>query len=438
MNSVRALLLLLCFSAAVRAEDFQGSTHALPYDEAVINYSGRTPADPVALLQERLAGGATALAWDDRFGYLPALLEALDVPKSSQMLVFSKTSLQRSHISPENPRALFYNDDVYVGYIPGAPAMEVSAVDPQLGAFFYTVEQEKAQPARFTRTTDCLSCHAAGRSLGVPGHILRSIATDRRGEIDTQNERSPVDPTMPLAERWAGWYVTGRHGAQTHLGNLIGESAFARQLTEPNHLGNLTELNRFIEVEKYPAPGSDITALMVLEHQAHMHNYITRLHYEAQLMLAMYGHVRYLKNQVNAFLRCLLFTEETPLSEPVVGNPEFASQFVAAGPARSPRALAARLGFKDADVPVPLLVSHLLAGVRRAAERDPRGAARAPLRHSHRQGNRPAVRGRRRGGSARDFGHPAGDEAGAAGVLARVNRRAHADRHSPFRNAFGS
>ena len=118
MHCARALLLLLCLSAAVRAEDFQGSTHALPYDESVINYSSRTPADPVALLQKRLAGGETALAWDDRFGYLPAILDALHVPKSSQMLVFSKTSLQRSHISPENPRALFFNDDVYVGYIP--------------------------------------------------------------------------------------------------------------------------------------------------------------------------------------------------------------------------------------------------------------------------------------------------------------------------------
>lgn len=332
MHPACVFLFLLSFAAALHAEDFQGSTHTLPYDEATINYSGRTPADPVALLQKRLAGGETALAWDDRFGYLPALLDALHVPKSSQMLVFSKTSLQRSLISPENPRALFFNDDIYIGYIPGAPVMEVSAVDPRLGAVFYTLEQEKARPAHFTRSSDCLSCHAAGRSLGVPGHILRSIATDRRGELDTQKERSPVDPTLPLAERWAGWYVTGQHGAQTHLGNLIGERAFERQLKEPNYLGNLAELSRFIEVEKYPAPGSDITALMVLEHQAHMHNYITRLHYEAQLMLAMYGHVRYLKNQISAFLRCLLFTEETPLTAPIVGNPEFAREFAAAGP----------------------------------------------------------------------------------------------------------
>lgn len=325
-------LLLLLVPTALRAEDFQGSTHTLPYDESVIDYSHRRPADPVALLQKRLASGDSALTWDERFGYLPALLEALHVPKSSQMLVFSKTSLQRSRISPENPRALYYNDDVYIGYIPGAPVMEVSAVDPQLGAVFYTLDQEKERPAQFTRSSDCLSCHAAGRSLGVPGHILRSIATDRRGELETLKEHSPVDQTMPLAERWAGWYVTGKHGAQTHLGNLIGEAALAKQLAEPNHLGNLTELSRFIDVAKYPAPGSDITALMVLEHQAHMHNYITRLHYEAQLMLTMYGHVRYLKNQISAFLRCLLFTEEAPLTEPIVGNPEFASQFVAAGP----------------------------------------------------------------------------------------------------------
>ncbi len=304
----------------------------MPYDEEVLRYSAQTPDDPVAQLQKKIDAGQLKLVWDDKFGYLPGLLTALDVPKSSQMLVFSKTSLQRTYISPANPRALYYNDNVYIGYIPGAPRMEVSAVDPKLGGVFYTIDQEKVRKPRFTRESDCLRCHAAARSMGVPGHILRSIGTDETGELDSQTEVGEINHCTPLADRWAGWYVTGTHGDQTHRGNLVGAEAFAKQKEEPNYLGNLTDLSRFLDVTNYPVKTSDICAEMVLEHQAHMHNYITRLNYEAQLMLQMYGHIRYLRHQEEAFLRYLLFTEEAPLTGPVAGDPAFARDFSAHGP----------------------------------------------------------------------------------------------------------
>ncbi len=326
------LLALSLEAGLARGEDFQGSTHALPFEDEVIHYSLQTPEDPIAHLQRRIDAGEVKLAWDDKFGYLPGVLDALAVPKASQMLVFSKTSLQRREITPKNPRALFYNDDVYVGYIPGAPLMELSAIDPTLGGIFYSIEQEKVRRPKFRRDADCLRCHGTGRSLGVPGPILRSIGTDETGEIDTQNETEQVNHCTPLAERWGGWYVTGQHGSQPHRGNLIGAAAFARHATEPNAFGNLTELSPFFDPSNYPATGSDIGALMVLEHQSHMHNYLTRLHYETRLMVATYGHTRYLKNQVNAFLRYLLFTEETPLTGPIVADAAFVREFVARGP----------------------------------------------------------------------------------------------------------
>ena len=71
---------------------------------------------------------------------------------------------------------------------------------------------------------------------------------------------------------------------------------------------------------------------MVLEHQAKMHNYITRLSYETQTMMAMYKHIRYLRHQEDAFLRYLLFTEEAPLTAPISGDPEYAQGFTALGP----------------------------------------------------------------------------------------------------------
>ncbi len=314
------------------AEDFQGSSHPLEYDAPPIRYSASTPDDPVARLAARLQAGELKLAWDDTFGYLPGLLDALGVPKSSQTLVFSKTSLQRSYITPQNPRAVYFNDDIYVGYIPGSPVMEISAVDPKLGGIFYTLEQEKVRKPKFTRSADCLQCHGGQRSLGVPGHVLRSVPTDSTGELETQGEVGDIDHCTPLAERWAGWFVTGKHGAQTHRGNLIGTKDFARHAEEPAWRGNLTDLREFFDPAKHLAPGSDIAALMVLQHQAHMHNYIARLNFETQQMTAMYGHIRYLKPQTDAFLRCLLFTEEAPLTAPIESSPAFARDFTAPGP----------------------------------------------------------------------------------------------------------
>lgn len=324
-------LLLLLAAGVSQAEDFQGSTHPLPYDEEYIRYSESKPADPVAELQRKIEAGEIKLRWDDRLGYLPGLLEALSIPAASQMLVFSKTSLQRKEISPSNPRALYFNDDVYIGYIPGSQILEISSVDPTLGGVFYTLEQEKVRKPKFHRDQDCLRCHGGSRSLGVPGHILRSIATDETGELEATREFSPINHCTPYTERWAGWYVSGSHAGVPHLGNLIGVAAFERRAKEPDFAG-IDDLAKQLDATKYPRPSSDIVAMSVLAHQAHMHNYITRLNFETRIMTGMYGHVRYLKNQVNAFLRYLLFTEEAPLTAPLIGDPTFAKEFQAAGP----------------------------------------------------------------------------------------------------------
>jgi hypothetical protein len=332
MNYSRILLALAAIGIArpLVAEDFQGSTHALAYDDAPIGYSAQTPKDRIARLQAKITSGEVKLKWDEQFGWLPALLDELKIPKSSQMLVFSQTSLQRREINPRNPRSIFYNEDVYIGYIPHAPMMEISAVDPQLGGVFYSIDQVPQEKPSFTRSQECIQCHVSGRTLGVPGHFVRSLRTDGGGEIKSGTDTGEITHCTPLADRWGGWYVTGQHGPQTHLGNLVGASAFDRHSGEPGYRGNLTDLSQIIDTRKYLTPHSDIVALMVLEHQGHMHNYITRLNYETRMMTATYGHIRYLKNQVNAFLRYLLFTEEAPLSAPVSGDPQYIADFTAA------------------------------------------------------------------------------------------------------------
>jgi hypothetical protein len=327
-----SLYLALASAECGAQGDFQGATHMVPFDEESMGYSKAEATGAVARLQARMDKGNATLSHDEKFGYLPSVLEALKVPRSSQMLVFSKTSFQRERISPHRPRALFFNDEVYIGFIPGSPLLEFSVADPKLGAVFYTLSQDTNTKPRFVRTDQCLECHASSKSLGVPGHLLRSFATDEEGAVDLSSGTSLVNHRTPLAERWGGWYVTGSSGGQAHRGNLIGKAAFAKHEQDPNASGDLENLKQFFEVSPYPGPKSDIVALMVLEHQTHLHNFITRLHYEATMALQTYGHLNYLKNITEAFLKYLLFTEEAPLTAAIRGSSGFTKEFAAQGP----------------------------------------------------------------------------------------------------------
>jgi hypothetical protein len=327
-----AVLWALLHTGAMAQGDFQGSTHLMPFDEDTINYGKASGTGTVARLQERLKKGEVSLEYDPALGYLPSLLRALNVSPASQMLVFSKTSFQRERISPKNPRAVFFNDDVYVGYVAGSPLLEVSTADPRLGGVFYTLEQTRKEKPGLTRTDQCLECHASAKTMGVPGHLVRSFSTDENGVVDLTSGTSLVTHRTPLAERWGGWYVTGQHGTQVHRGNLVGEAARVREKEQPNHLGNLESLDALVDVGRYPAATSDIVALMVLEHQTHLHNFITRLNYESNLALQQYGHIRYLKNIVDAFVKYLLFAEEAELTAPVRGSEAFVRSFAAMGP----------------------------------------------------------------------------------------------------------
>jgi len=197
---------------ALRADDFQGATHIMPFDEDTIAYSKTLETGSVARLQERIDKGALKLQHDAAYGYLLAVLKELRVSTNSQMLVFSKTSFQRERIAPKTPRSIFFNDEVYIGFIPGAPLMEVSTADPKLGAVFYTLNQAESEKPRFVRNDQCLECHASAKTMGVPGHLVRSFTTDENGVVDLNSGTSQVNHRTPLAERWGGWYVTGRHG----------------------------------------------------------------------------------------------------------------------------------------------------------------------------------------------------------------------------------
>ena len=290
------------------------------------------------------------MTYEEGPGYLRALLRELNVPVSSQMLVFSKTSLQRQRISPRTPCAIYFGDDAYIGYCQKGDLLEVTTVDPRLGSVFYSLEQKKDEKPRFKRRADnCLICHSSSMNQGFPGHLARSVFADGLGLPILASGTYRIDHTSPLRRRWGGWYVTGTSGKQTHLGNLIVRGNPRPEDIDNTPNVNVTKLDRYLKTAPYLTPHSDMVALMVMEHQTEMHNRIARanfltriaLYEEADFNKALGRPADYrsestlsrIKNAGEPVVKYLLFCDEAALTEPVKGTSGFAEEFAKRGPA---------------------------------------------------------------------------------------------------------
>jgi len=322
------------------------------FERPPIDYSNTEVHDPVARLSEALNSGETTLRYDEDFGYLESVLQALDVPVSSQTLVFSKTSLQLHRITPSRPRALYFSDDVYVGYCQYGDVLEFAATDAQQGAVFYTLDQSEQDSPQLVRDRgNCLSCHASSRTQNVPGYLVRSVFPDPGGRPKLGSGTFVTDHTSDFRDRWGGWYVTGKHGSMRHMGNTIcqgDEHTFDRDAG-----ANQTSLDAYFRTDKYLSPHSDIVALMVLEHQTQMHNAIAAANYETrqalhqsyqmnELLEREADHVsdsarRRITASAERVLEYLLMCDEFALTDKVVGTSEFAKEFVARGKRDSKR-----------------------------------------------------------------------------------------------------
>lgn len=240
------------------------------FEQAPVHYS-KTPARDALSCRVDAAGRLRLPPGREAADTVRALLKELEIPPASQVLVFSKTSLQRAHISPANPRAIYFNDEVYLGWVPGG-AMEAAAMDADLGPVFHLVEFDGPEGVRARRENECLSCHGGSRTGDIPGLMIRSVPTDATGEPAPDQPTFVTTPSSPIAERWGGWYVTGAPDNAAHLGN---------QWITPDHPRSLARaeavdsLDRFFRTAPYPAATSDVLALMVLEHQVEVHNRLT-------------------------------------------------------------------------------------------------------------------------------------------------------------------
>lgn len=296
-----------------------------------------TPAgDAVSRLMARVARGEVRLRRGEGDGYLGSVLAALEVPVASQLLVFSKTSVQAARISPTRPRAIYFSDDVMVAHVPGTPGVEIVALDAARGPVFYALGERPDGPA-FTPSTTCLTCHHGPNTAGVPGIYVGSVIPGPTGAPLRDDTAIITDHTTPFWERWGGWYVTAARGEPRSRANAVASApndpgALVRDVPR-----NVRVLHSFFDPRPYLAPTSEIVALLVFEHQTQMTNLLTRVAWQARIAHAPSGRPTpgagaTLADDIRDLVDYMLYAGETPLDAPVAGVSAFAATFQARGP----------------------------------------------------------------------------------------------------------
>lgn len=332
------------------------------YELPPINYSSATASNRLTVLQQRIESGELVLPSGDAKQVLERVLAELQCNADSQVLVFSKTSLQRRLISPDRPRAIYFGDDCYVGVVLGG-LIEVAVTDPDLGLAFYQFNPRQLERPAFERDADCLSCHGGSMTGHWPGLLVRSVFADDSGEIITSAGSFLIGHESPLSERWGGWYVTGKHGEERHMGNVFAKPGRGQATMDRDKGANLITLDDFFPTARYLRPDSDIVALMVLEHQVTMHNRLAQgalrarkwMHYQEQLRKELgepeTGELtgtarRIVESEASKIVEYLLFCDEIKLPEGgIEGAPAFQTSF-----AKNRRTDSAGRSLKDFDL----------------------------------------------------------------------------------------
>ena len=304
------------------------------------------PADPIAQLQTELDQGKARLSYDPAHGYLQSVLDALKIPVDSQGLVFSKTSLHASLISPEAPRAIYFNDDVYVGWVRNAQVLEIASVDPVKGPVFYLLPQKRAEQPKFLRQeASCLQCHQSQLTHDVPGLLMRSVYPDHQGMPVFSAGTYLTTEQSPMSQRWGGWYMDGKAG-DGGMGN-----AFVDDPSHPEHLvTRQASLSEQFDTGAYLSPHGDPVPLLVLAHQTNLHNLLTKAAQDTQAALveekAIFEAVgregqqgKHLPSTMTRIagacdpvVKCLLFSGEATMPATVEGSTEYARLFEKLGP----------------------------------------------------------------------------------------------------------
>ena len=158
---------------------------------AVPRPARRASGDPVRAAADARSGGAAErgarrrhharLAREPGVGYLRAVLAALEVPDESQLLVFSKSGIQRELTSPQQPAGALLQPV-------GGRRLHCRRPGPRGGragsrsrapSSTRSIRAISDAP-QFVRGNVCLTCHVSASTLDVPGPIAPQQPRRRR------------------------------------------------------------------------------------------------------------------------------------------------------------------------------------------------------------------------------------------------------------------
>lgn len=311
------------------------------------SYLDWKPKDRFAELQEKAQKGEVKIDTSSDRAFLSSLLQALNVPVSSQMLVFSASSLQSEIINPRNPRALYFNEDTYIGWVPGG-LVEIIAADPEMGPIFYVFDRLRpgGPVPNVTRSTKCMNCHAGNATRRLPGLIAESLLVSQAGSSLETYRRDVQGHQIPLENRFGGWHLTGEHNLTDNKANVMGLTRNGRIEKTPVPPGQFSNLDLHL------LPTSDILPHLVHEHQMGFENRLVyaiytmrQLKAENKGLMSSEGKAE-IEERAQELARYIVFADEAKFpAKGIVGDPKYAEDFL-----RDRKMTKAGLSLKDFDM----------------------------------------------------------------------------------------
>jgi hypothetical protein len=342
---IQILLWLSCLSASIAAET--NAPRVIDFRSAPHNYLDWKPRDRFAMIKERIQQGEVKIDTSNDKAFLKSMLDALSIPASSQIMVFSASSLQSEIINPGNPRALYFNEDTYIGWVPGG-LIEIIAADPEMGPMFYVYDRLRPGGAvpSVQRSTKCMNCHAGNATRRLPGLIAESLLVSRAGSSLETFRRDVQGHQIPLESRFGGWHLTGQHNISDHRANVMGIPNAGKNTIVPVEPGQYSDLSLHL------LPTSDILPNLIHEHQ---------IGFENRLVYAIYT-LRQLKHENKGLMgaaakaeieeraeemaRYITFAEEAKFpAKGITGDPAYAEDFL-----RDRKVTKAGISLKDLDM----------------------------------------------------------------------------------------
>lgn len=300
------------------------------FETAPHDYWTRPLTDPFTAWLKKVQSGEAQVPRGDEITVVREFLRIFDIPVTSQMLVYSATSRQ-TLISPYRPRALYFNEEVYLGFVPGG-RIEVASIDPQAGPVFYIFNfLGGSAPFQPDRSDRCMQCHAGHDNHQLPKLVMDSVIVNHEGGSLETWRTEKFGHGVPLSERFGGWHLTGGHNLGEHHGNKLGRLGGGKLTVIENPPGKLFSL------AQYPVPTSDVLPQLLHDHQAGMHNVLTEAIYKLRELTSdgkqpLNGEgEREMNHEADSIVDYLLFKGEAKLpAQGIAGDPAYIKDFAAA------------------------------------------------------------------------------------------------------------